>query len=287
MINSGVKLTIGLPVYNGEKYVEETLVSLQNQTYTDYKLIISDNASTDRTQEICQTYASTDDRICYVRNETNIGAMQNWYKTFQLSSGEYFLGAAHDDVFHPDFVQQCIDVLDRFPDTVVCYTKTKLIDENGNFLKEFDLSTDISSPKPHVRLYNALSTDLLCIQLLGVFRSSAFRQTREFWGYYGCDRNALAELSLLGGIYEVQDYFFYHRLHPAALGAAKNSGRSLKELQLWDPGIDWGTRFPTVKRFVNYFSSIRKLVPGWKEQVLCYIQLFRIILEKSLHRISS
>lgn len=287
MTNPTPRLSIGLPVYNGSKYLKEVIDSLLLQTFTDFELIISDNASTDETREICEAYAMRDSRVRYHRNSVNIGAMQNWYQTFQLSSGEYFLGAAHDDAFHPDFARQCIKVLDQFLDLVVCYTKTKIIDENGNFSGNFDLVADITSPKPHIRLYNALSTDLLCIQLLGVIRSNAFRRTKEFAGYYGCDRNALAELTLLGGIYEVPDYFFYHRLYPDALGAAKSSGRSLRELQLWDPGIDWGTRFPVIKRFLNYFASIHRLVPGLKDRILCYSQLARIVFEKLLHRMAS
>src|SRR6187455_489654 len=95
------RLAIGLPVYNGEDYLEETLLSLQKQTFQDYTLVISDNASTDRTGEICQTYASMDPRIHYLRNEKNIGAYQNWYRVFELSSSEYFASVADDDLYAP------------------------------------------------------------------------------------------------------------------------------------------------------------------------------------------
>lgn len=281
------RLSIGLPVYNGEKYLAEAIHSILGQTLSDFELIICDNASTDNTQDICQAYSERDGRIRYFRNQENIGAMQNWYRTFQLSSGEYFLGAAHDDVFHPDFAEQCLSVLDQSPEVVVCFTKTKIIDEHGNFVRNFEGEADLTSNRSYVRLYNALSTDLLCIQLLGVIRSGAFRRTREYSGYYGCDRNVLAELSLLGVIHEVPEYLFYHRLYPEALGAARNSGRTLKELQLLDPGIKWDARFPTLTRFINYFASIRRLVADMNDRIHCYRQLVRIILEKSLSRIAS
>jgi glycosyltransferase involved in cell wall biosynthesis len=281
------RLSIGMPVYNGERYLEKALNSILCQTFTDFELIISDNASTDRTSEICQAYAAKDARVRYHRNVTNIGAMQNWYLTFEMSSGEFFLGAAHDDIFHPMFVERCIETLNNHPEAVVCYTRTKVIDEEGNYVGNFVVDINTSSAISHVRFYNVIAVDYLCIQLLGVFRSSAFRSTRQFLGYKGCDRNVLAEFSLLGPILEVPEYLFYHRLHPEALGAAMNSDRSLNDLKLRDPGIDWNVRFPTLIRFANYFASIHRIETSILSRFLCDIQLFRIILEKAISRITS
>jgi glycosyltransferase involved in cell wall biosynthesis len=281
------RLSIGLPVFNGEQYLAKALDSLLGQTFTDFELVISDNASTDATRQICEEYAARDARIRYHRNQKNIGAMQNWYHSFQLSRGEYFLGAAHDDVFHFDFVRRCIEELDANPEAVVCYTWTKVIDEDGHIVKDFVVPIDTTSLKPHIRLYNVISIDYLCIQLLGVMRSTAFGATKPFAGYYGCDRNALAELSILGPILEVPEFLFYHRLHPQALGAAKNSGRSHRDLQILDPGIDWNARFPTLTRFINYFRSNHRLVSGFRDRLLCDISLVRIVFEKTILRIVS
>ena len=98
---SSPRLSIGLPVFNGDDYLEAVIVSILAQTYTDFEFVISDNASTDRTEEICRTYAAKDTRIKYFRNPKNIGATQNWYRVFDLSSGEYFASAAHDDLYAP------------------------------------------------------------------------------------------------------------------------------------------------------------------------------------------
>jgi glycosyltransferase involved in cell wall biosynthesis len=279
------RLSIGLPVYNGAAYLKQVLDSILEQTYSNFELIISDNASTDATQQICEAYVSRDPRVRYLRNPENIGAMQNWYRTFHLSTGEFFLGAAHDDVFHPMFVQRCIEALDNHPEAVVCYTRTKIIDEEGNHVRNFVVDIDTTSAKSHLRLYNVITVDYLCIQLLGVFRSSAFRSTRHFVGYKGCDRNVLAEFSLLGLILEVPEYLFYHRLYPQALGAAMNSNRPVNELRLLDPGIDWNVRFPTFIRFVNYFASVQRIETNFWPRILCTIQLVRIIVEKTIFRI--
>jgi glycosyltransferase involved in cell wall biosynthesis len=121
------RLSIGLPVFNGEKYLEETIKSLLGQSFVDFELIISDNASIDGTQDICQAYASRDRRIKYYRNAENIGATQNWYRVFDLSSSEYFASAAHDDLYAPDYMEKCISVLDRDSSIVVCSSKPELL----------------------------------------------------------------------------------------------------------------------------------------------------------------
>ena len=89
-------VSIGMPVFNGEDYVEAALDSILTQTFTNFELIISDNASTDRTEEICNDFADSDDRIRYYRQEKNLGAAANFNRVFELSSGKYFKWAAHD-----------------------------------------------------------------------------------------------------------------------------------------------------------------------------------------------
>ena len=280
------RLAIGLPVYNGEDYLEETLLSLQKQTFQDYTLVISDNASTDRTGEICQTYASMDPRIHYLRNEKNIGAYQNWYRVFELSSSEYFASVADDDLYAPEYMQKCIDLLDCDPSVVLCYSKTKVIDESGNILGDFTVEVDTTSPNPHDRLYNVLAIDALCIQLYGVMRSTALRSTKVYVGYYGCDRNTLFELSLLGKLQEIPEYLFFHRLYPGALGIAMNSGKTVDELLDLDPGTDWRYRstFKTIYR--NYFASISHLVAPPSERIRCYQHLTRLIFQKAIRRVN-
>jgi len=280
-------LSIGLPVFNGEKYLPYTLDSILNQTFSDFELIISDNASTDSTRDLCQKYAARDHRIRYHRNQKNIGATQNWYRVFELSSGKYFASVAHDDVYDPEYMQKCVDVLEKDPSVVVCYSKTKVIDETGKFVGNFDVTVDTTSVSPHERLYNVIKIDYLCIQLYGVMRSSALRNTKVFVGYYGCDRNTLAELCLLGKVKEIPEYLFFHRLYPEALGAAMNSGKSLDELSLLDPGTDWRLRSTTMTIYQNYFASVRRLILSSKERVNCYMTLLRLIIEKISKRIGS
>jgi glycosyltransferase involved in cell wall biosynthesis len=285
------RLSIGLPVFNGEDYLEEAIVSILAQTYTDFEFIISDNASTDRTDEICRTYAAKDSRIKYFRNSKNIGATQNWYRVFDLSSGEYFASAAHDDLYAPDYMEKCISVLDRDPSIVVCYSKTRIIDERGCLLEDeriakmLSAKIDTVSSSPSTRLYNVIAVDYLCIQLYGVMRAQTLRDTRVFAGYVSCDRNTLAELALLGKLYEIPEYLFLHRIYPKALGAAVYSGRSVQELFFLDPGTDWTERFAVLKVFGNYFRSVSHASIPLVEKFKSYFLLERILLDKVAGRV--
>lgn len=284
-------LSIGLPVFNGEDYLEEAVESILAQTYTEFELIISDNASTDRTEEICHSFAERDWRVKYFRNLQNIGATQNWYRVFDLSCGKYFASAAHDDIYSPEFMEKCISILEQDPSIVVCYSKTSIIDEQGKRLDDdriarmLEAGIDTISPRASVRLYNVINVDYLCIQLYGVMQAEALRKTKVFAGYYGCDRNTLAELALLGKIYELPQYLFHHRIYPEALGAAVYSGRSLQELFFLDPGTNWNERFAALKVYGNYFASVTRASVSSGEKIRSYYYLLRMILKKISARV--
>ena len=105
-----------MPVYNGQNYIVQALDSLLSQTYSDFELIISDNASTDSTQDICKDYASRDARISYVRQVENLGAIPNFNRVFELSRGQYFKWASHDDLCEPTCLERCVEVLEHQPE---------------------------------------------------------------------------------------------------------------------------------------------------------------------------
>ena len=109
MTQNKPRVSIGLPIYNGENLVIETLDSFLSQTFSDFEVIISDNGSIDRTQQICEDYAAKDGRIKYYRNLKNLGVAPNLNRVFELSSGEYFKWADHDDLLAPDFLLRCVE----------------------------------------------------------------------------------------------------------------------------------------------------------------------------------
>src|SRR5690348_12208016 len=123
------KVAIGMPVWNGEAFLAEAIESVLGQTYGDLELVISDNASTDATAEICHGYAQRDSRIRYIRQDRNIGAGPNHVEVFRRSSSAYFKWASHDDVLEPGFLEACVRVLDESDAVVLCSPATLLINE--------------------------------------------------------------------------------------------------------------------------------------------------------------
>ncbi|MCF2150594.1 glycosyltransferase [Desmonostoc muscorum LEGE 12446] len=213
MSSNQPRLSVGLPVYNGEKFLQQAIDSLLAQTFEDFELIISDNASTDKTEEICRAYAKQDQRVRYYRNDHNIGCAGNFNRVLELSSGEYFKWAAYDDLHAPDFISKCIEVLEQDPTIILCHTQVYFIDEQGKFLQNYDIKLKTDSLKPHDRFHELL-TKHLCYQCYGVIRASALKKIPPMGGYGNADGILLSRLGLLGRFYEIPEYLFFARSHP-------------------------------------------------------------------------
>ena len=104
------RVSVGLPVYNGERFLAQAIDSVLQQTHSDLELVISDNASTDRTEEICRSYTTQDSRVRYFRSSANIGACRNFSRVFELSRAPYFKWACYDDICVPGFLEKCVAV---------------------------------------------------------------------------------------------------------------------------------------------------------------------------------
>ncbi|MEB3181782.1 MAG: glycosyltransferase [Nostocaceae cyanobacterium] len=223
------RVSIGLPVYNGAKYISEAIESILNQTYTDFELIICDNASTDETSEICQQYALSDNRVRYYRNPTNLGAIQNSNLVFELSRGEYFKWSAHDDMIAPTYLARCVEIMDTDPSVVLCHSQTVLIDAEG---KEFafdpvencyvdgfgnlyrpDTHREVENWYPHETYAEVLMQTRWCWKIFGLMRTEELRNTWLLELFYGTDKVLLAEMSLKGRFVEIPEPLFFNRRH--------------------------------------------------------------------------
>jgi len=269
------RISVGLPVFNGENYLEEALSSILVQTYQDFEIIISDNASTDKTAEICRAYADKDSRIRYFRNKENRGGADNFNRVFELASGEYFKWAAHDDLCAPEFLEQCIEVLDREANVVLCYPRTILINEHGEFQGYYADGLELRSPKPHERFRHFFDTQGVCHAIYGVMRSSALRLTR-LEGYFSmADRVLLGELVLHGEFRELPAYLFYRRIHPLISTASMSD----RELAGWyDLRKKGKIVLPKWRRLVEYFRSINRAPLSWSQRLRCCLEIVRFAL---------
>ncbi len=278
-------VSIGLAVYNGEKYLKKALDSIITQTFTDLELIISDNFSTDNTQQICEQYASQDERIRYYRNNKNIGAPRNFNRAFELASGKYFKWAASDDVLAPDFLRKCVAILDKDASVVLCHSITGRIDENGDLLGFYNKGGlgRIDSKKSHERFGDLIRLNFAVSPIFGVIRADSFRKTSLHGEYIGADRNLLAEIGLLGRIHLIPECLFFEREHSGAYSTTfygKNKSttpydRLRKESAWWT--TENPTSFPHWKNYSEYFNSVRRIKLSPSERILCYDQIFRAL----------
>lgn len=267
------RVSIGLPVFNGEKHLEAALDSIRAQTYPDFELIISDNASTDRTTEICRDLALSDHRIRYYRNETNIGGARNFNRVFTLATAPYFKWAAHDDVIAPDFLARCVEVLDRDPSVVLCFSKVTIVDDAGTAIGDYKLDLkQVGSALPRDRFADLVLIDHLCIHVFGLIRSEVLRRTSLHGSYVASDRVLLAELGLLGRFHDISEYLFLSRDH---------GGRAIRAVPFnfrtawYDPRRTRRMAFPHWKTLGEYVRLVNRLPLSRGEKMSCYLKIAR------------
>lgn len=264
-------VSIGLPVFNGEKYLAEAIDSFLVQSFGDFELIISDNASTDHTEEVCRKYVAADSRIHYFRNKVNVGAAHNHNLVFELSRGCYFKWAGHDDLYAPDYLARCVSVLDSEPAVALCYPKTILIDETGHETGRYEEDDlDLSFPHPHQRLRSLLHhpMHMLLSPSLGLTRSKSLAKTGGYGNYFAADRVVLEELALQGPFRRIPEYLFYRRLHAENSTQANQSDEAIA---IWmDPTLNKKAPAPRWRRFIGNLHGIRHASIGAGDRFLCY-----------------
>ena len=274
MISSPVLISVGLPVFNGQKYLKEAIDSILAQTYPDFELIICDNASTDETEKICRSYAATDTRIRYFRNPQNLGAAYNYNRVFELSTGKFFKWAAADDIIAPDFLLACLFVMEHNEDVVLCYPNTVMINENSEKIEDYSDLLDIQSAEVHERymLFHArLRKRDKCNAIFGLMRSSALKKTRLIDRFVGSDTILLSELILSGKFIEVEQPLFFRREHAdMSIRAYTSTERTV-----------WFDTQQTIKRRAyfhwrtgfEFMRSVWHLAPGFLTRIRCTLQV--------------
>jgi len=191
------KVSIGLPVYNAETYLRRALDSLLGQTFQDIEIVICDNASEDRTPEICLEYSSNDDRIRYHRNPSNVGPAENFNRVFERASGEYFKWAAHDDWCAPRFLERCVAALDADPDVVLAYTGTVYVDAEGQPMGHARL-LDFGDPSVLRRGHRWMRSFQVTPPAFGLIRASVLRETGLYGSEVQSEKVLLTKLILRG-----------------------------------------------------------------------------------------
>lgn len=228
-------VSIGVPLYNGERYLREALDSLIAQDYSNFELIISDNASTDSTEAICREYAARDARVRYYRSEQNMGAVWNFRRVYELSEGKYFMWAAFDDLRDRRYLSRCVEALEANPDAVMCCTDIMVIDENGREIKESDFPYGIRMAGPTVwQRVRAIARSIYWYDFYGLIRRDVLSTTSLPQPVWGFDVLMMMELSLRGEVLLVPEKMFSYRVVTGKTGeqAAATLGPSKKPLSI-------------------------------------------------------
>jgi glycosyltransferase involved in cell wall biosynthesis len=290
------KVSIGLPVYNGERYLAGALDGILRQSFKDFEVVISDNASTDRTHEICAEYCKRDKRIRYSRNETNIGAARNFNRAFELSRGSYFAWFAYDDLYDDRYLELCVKVLDEDAGVSLCHSRVGLIDESGapiattgpdrkigpdgRPVRHSDKYHIAESPRIEERFKDVLHNVSWCLQVFGLLRTENLRQTGLQRNYYGADKVFLAEISLMGRFHQIDETLFFKRVH-----GAMTFYMSTDSKKKWiDP--DGARPLPQVQMLKDYAAMVMKTRMPLRARLVCLFWIAAMVKRPGLwHKI--
>ncbi|HET6389446.1 glycosyltransferase family 2 protein [Hyphomicrobium sp.] len=268
-------VSICLPVYNGEPYLAAAIESMLAQTFTDFELIISDNASTDRTEQICRKFAEADARIRYYRNERNIGGARNQALAVEYSRGRYVRLSAHDDKLAPTHLEECVAVLEERPEVVIAYTRTVVINEADAEINQFH-ATRGTADTPSGRFRELMFRNYYCECMYGVIRGDALRSVRPMENFTNSDAVFLCRLAFLGPFVRIDRPLFYLRYH------AKNYKLNWRDRMVWyNPAAKGKASFPNWLELSSFCDAVLRAPISLTERLRCGAALLHWIVRYS------
>jgi len=291
------KVAIGLPVYNGANYLAAAIDSILAQSYGDFDFLISDNASTDGTEEICRAYALRDPRIRYIRQPKNVGAAANYNMMVRMTDSPYFKWAAHDDLLAPGFLAACVDVLDRDPTVVLASPASMLIDEAGKPLPYSaerggmidslgvcwpvmpERNDGLMAGDPTLRFKAVMLNMVMCVEIFGLMRRSMLLRTSLHGPFSGADKVVLAQMSLLGRFWLGQETLFFRRCHAQQFSASVSGAYRA----MWFSGRRDSIFTQQTKLLLAYCRSLYTTELTTKQRYTCLQAIARRAISRGQH----
>ena len=260
-------VSIGMPVYNEEMFLEESLKSLLAQDYENIEIIISDNASTDRTEQICKKYKSKNDNISYHRFEKNCGVTRNFIKVLDLAKGRYFMWASGHDMWSENLISECVKLLEKHTSAVIAFGCLKWVGRWGNTIERFSGWTDTRGMDPTARYFSVFWGNVHPI--LGLIRTESLKKTRTL-SIPGSDLIQLTELVLLGDFVHATAAFCLRR----ELRGHETFTQRMKRYKGSNSGLASSTPeklFPLIKLPIELVKSIlrSKILLSEKFGIIC------------------
>lgn len=292
-MTSQPRVSIGIPVYNGQAFVADAIDSVLAQTYGDFEILLSDNASSDRTEEICMSYVAQDDRVRYIRTSVNQGANRNFRRVAEAARGDYFKWLASDDYLAPEFIDVCLQSFRQRQDAVVVTTLMPYVDEDreplpymqgervylsadGDSHRWLDPPPGLEDPRPSRRFEALILGALFNVaaqSFYGLIDQRALKAVRPHGLFVGADKVLVSELALRGAIVHLPIPLMFRRFHGTNLGS-----RPLAEYaQHLSPTNRGGRLSGRLRHACGYALGILKAEIGWPEKVRSLRHLFRKI----------
>lgn len=282
------KVSVGVPVFNGEKYLEGCLRSILRQSFDDFEVVISDNHSYDLTEAICREFASRDSRIRYIRQSKNRGAAWNFNEVFRQSRGSYFKWQAYDDLCAPTFIEKCVEVLDQEPDVVWCHPLSIRLNATDERIPDPTEANPAHSVVPSNGIYSRQSDSSakrfraimlgtpFTADIYGLIRREALQKTRLQLPFYGAEKPLLTELGLQGRFVEIPEVLCGIREHPDASGALETAQSQQEFVAPGHRGSALKTRLLLLKAY--FTASLRHSLP-LASRCLCMTAIAAYLLQ--------
>ncbi|GAA4191505.1 hypothetical protein GCM10022288_22400 [Gryllotalpicola kribbensis] len=237
-------VSVGVPVLNGEKYLEQTLEALAAQTLDDIEILISDNASVDRTREIAEAFAARDARFVVLPHTPRLGFADNWNRTLAAASGEYFMWNASDDLARPDHLRSCVDALRDRPDAVVAFSRVERINETGATIgSRNDERLDFDVPA-HERVRTFFTREVFqAVGWGGVFRTERLRRFGGLPRLFGGDFPLGIRMAMSGPWAPVPRVLYAERVHGEQT-TNMQAGDPIEQVRMFQPERTVSFAFP-------------------------------------------
>ena len=267
-------VSVGVPVYNGERFLPRALDSLLGQSLSDLELIVSDNASTDGTQAICEEYRRRDPRFRYVRQPVNIGAPRNWNAVVHEARGTFFKWASASDYVAPAMLETCVAAMRADPGIVLCHGLTQLVDEREQPIEVYGGDVVFDQPRASERFLQVSQLLALNNAQCGVIRLDALRRTGLDRTYPSGDMALMAELALYGKFHLVPEVMLYRRQSTGTF-TAKLAPLALQ--RIYDPHARRAMTQLRARRHLDHLVSIARAPLRLAEKLRAYRYALRLV----------